>query len=205
MTSIAALLERVERSIDSIPMAKAVGPLIRIRPPPLSRDEERALEVAAMFSGTTTIWAHVENALWLYKRRKAEWALAWSQNGWGRIRRREIVRRYLSSPGGRATIARYLAKVKAEVVGWGVCASCNRPFAITEKRRQMNRVTLCSRACITLHMRMARTKQLNEIVVREIRRRRLNGESARDIAADLGIHRTTVHKVISGRAWGHIQ
>lgn len=47
--------------------------------------------------------------------------------------------------------------------------------------------------------------KLTELKVREIRLRHAAGESKRDIAASLGIHKETVSKIVRGRSWSWLK
>ena len=46
--------------------------------------------------------------------------------------------------------------------------------------------------------------KLTEEKVREARARRAAGEQVKDIAKDMGVHRTVISRVLNGRMWTHV-
>jgi hypothetical protein len=46
--------------------------------------------------------------------------------------------------------------------------------------------------------------KLTAAIVTDCRRRRLAGESVIALAAEFGVNRTSMHRAITGRNWGHL-
>ena len=46
--------------------------------------------------------------------------------------------------------------------------------------------------------------RLDEAIVQAIRRRARGGERVRDIAKSIGVGETTIHDVVSGKSWSHV-
>lgn len=133
------------------------------------------------------------------------WTASKDRNGYGRIMR----------PGGRggpllATRVSWELAYGPISPGMGVLHHCDNPSCVRPDHLFLGDQALNMRDCAgkgrTTRGEHSRSAKLTEDDVREIRRRyREGGISQTALAREYGLCQASVHELVSGKTWGHVQ